>query len=302
VDAARDRGRCLASPAPAFLLVNPRSGSGPPSARQLIAAAEERGIEARELRRGEDAASLARDAVDRGAPALGVAGGDGSLGAVAAVAVEQEVPFACVPFGTRNHFARDLGLDVDDPIAALAAFGGRELAVDVGRVNGRVFLNNVSLGIYASFVHDPSRKTRNRFLAFLRMAPAILGRSRRPLRLAFEVEGRTAERETLVALIANNDYGGGSFSSLGARDRLDEGLLHVYVLENVDRRTLLGLLGRAARGESGGEGLLEWACRTLTVESSRPRVHAAVDGEPVVLGAPLEFELRPRALRALVPA
>jgi diacylglycerol kinase family enzyme len=187
-------------------------------------------------------------------------------------------------------------------LAALTAFAGPERRVDVAEVNGRILLNNVSLGIYASFVHDPTRKTRNRLLAFLRLAPAAFGRSRRPLRLAFEVEGRTEERETLVALIANNDYGGGSFSSLGARERLDEGLLHVYVLENVDRRTLLGLLGRAARGEAGGEGLLEWACRTLTVESSRPRVHAAVDGEPVVLDAPLEFELRPRALRVLVPA
>ena len=302
MDAARDRGRCLASPPAPFLLVNPRSGSDEPSAEELAFAAGERGIEVRELRPGDDAVSLVSEAADRGAPALGVAGGDGSLGAVAAVAVERNLPFACVPFGTRNHFARDLGLDVDDPLAALAAFAGPERRVDVAEVNGRIFLNNVSLGIYASFVHDPTRKTRNRLVAFLRLAPAAFGRSRRPLRLAFEVEGRTEERETLVALIANNDYGGGSLSSLGARERLDEGLLHVYVLENVDRRTLLGLLGRAARGEAGGEGLLEWACRTLTVESSRTRVHAAVDGEPVVLDAPLEFELRPRALRVLVQA
>ena len=79
-----------------------------------------------------------------------MAGGDGSLAAVAEVAIEQDVPFVCIPFGTRNHFARDLGLDRDDPLAALAAFdGGVERRVDVGRVGDRLFLNNVSLGLYA---------------------------------------------------------------------------------------------------------------------------------------------------------
>jgi diacylglycerol kinase family enzyme len=207
-----------------------------------------------------------------------------------------------VPFGTRNHFAGDLGLDPDDPLAALAAFGGEERRVDVGSVNGRVFLNNVSLGIYASFVHDPSRKTRNRLVAALRLIPAALGRSRRPLALSFEAGGRREERLALVALVASNDYGGDSFSELGTRERLDEGLLHLYVVEAVGRWTLLALLAGAARGGSAeAKGLVEWASPSLTVESHRARLHAAVDGEPVVLGPPLEFEIRPRALRALVP-
>jgi diacylglycerol kinase family enzyme len=207
-----------------------------------------------------------------------------------------------VPFGTRNHFAGDLGLDPDDPLAALAAFGGEERRVDVGSVNGRVFLNNVSLGIYASFVHDPSRKTRNRLVAALRLIPAALGRSRRPLALSFEAGSRREERLALVALVASNDYGGDSLSELGTRERLDEGLLHLYVVEAVGRWTLLALLAGAARGGSAeAKGLVEWASRRLTVESHRARLHAAVDGEPVVLGPPLEFEIRPRALRALVP-
>jgi diacylglycerol kinase family enzyme len=231
-----------------------------------------------------------------------VAGGDGSLAAVVQVALERDLPFACVPFGTRNHFARDLGLDPDDPLAALAAFGGAERRVDVGRVNGRVFLNNVSLGIYASFVHDPSRKTRNRLVAALRLVPAALGRGRRPLALSFETEGRREERLALVALVASNDYGGDSLAELGTRERLDEGLLHVYVVEAVGRWRLLALLaGAARRGSASAEGLVEWASPRLSVESHRPRLHAAVDGEPVVLEPPLDFEIRPRALRALVP-
>lgn len=242
-------------------------------------------------------------AAEAGAEALGAAGGDGSLGPVAGVALERDLPFVCVPFGTRNHFARDLGLDADDPLAALGAFrNGREQRVDAATVDGRVFLNNVSLGIYASFVHDPERKTRNRLVAFLRMAPAALGRSRRPLALAFDVDGKREERLALVALVASNDYGGGSFSELGERERLDEGLLHVYVIEAVGRRALLGLLARAALGRSeDAEGLVERAAPRLTVSSPRPRLHAALDGEAVVLRPPLEFELRPRALRVLVP-
>jgi len=221
---------------------------------------------------------------------------------VAGVALDRDLPFACVPFGTRNHFAGDLGLDVDDPLAALAAFGGEERRVDVGSVNGRVFLNNVSLGLYASFVHDPSRKTRNRLVAALRLIPAALRRSRRPLALSFEADERSEERLALVALVANNDYDGDSFSELGTRERLDEGLLHLYVVEAVGRWTLLALLAGAARGRSAeAKGLVEWASPRLRVESQRSRLHAAIDGEPVVLEPPLELEIRPRALRALVP-
>jgi diacylglycerol kinase family enzyme len=124
-----------------FLLINPRSGKGRPSVDELAAAARERGIEVRVLREGDDPGELAGEA---GADALGIAGGDGSLAAVAQVAIEHELWFVCVPFGTRNHFARDLGLDRADPLAALAAFGGEERRIDVGRVGERLFLNNVS--------------------------------------------------------------------------------------------------------------------------------------------------------------
>jgi diacylglycerol kinase family enzyme len=265
--------------------------------------AERRGIEAYELRKQDDARARAREAAERGATALGMAGGDGSLAAVAEVALERHLPFVCVPFGTRNHFARDLGLDRTDPIEALAAFDGREQMVDVGEVNGRLFLNNVSLGIYASFVHDPERKTRNRVVAFLRMAPAALGRARRPLSVAFDVDGKRTEREVLVVLVANNDYRMTSMADLVARSRLDEGLLHAYVIEAAERRVLVALLAAAMFGQAEkARGWVEWAAESFRVESRRTRVHAAIDGEPVVLGPPLEFAIRPRALRVLLPA
>lgn len=209
----------------------------------------------------------------------------------------------CIPFGTRNHFARDLGLDREDPLGALAAFGGREERVDIGVVNDRCFLNNVSLGVYAAFVHDPERKTRNRLLAFLRMAPAALGRARRPLSLVFDVDGRRQEREVLVVLVANNDYSMSTMADVGTRTRLDEGLLHAYVIEAAERRVLLALLARAAMGRADeADGWVEWACSGFRAEAGRPSLHAAIDGEPVVLEAPLEFGVRPRGLRVLLPA
>jgi diacylglycerol kinase family enzyme len=208
-----------------------------------------------------------------------------------------------VPFGTRNHFARDLGLDRDDPLAALSAFAGSERQVDVGEVNGRVFLNNVSLGVYASFVHDPKRKTRNRLVAFLRMAPAALGRGRRPLALTFEAERERAKRDALVVLVANNDYRMTTMADVGARSRLDEGLLYLYVIEAVDRRALLALLAKAMRGRAEeAQGWAETAAASIRVEFGHDRIHAAVDGEPAVLEPPLEFAIKPRALRVLLPA
>src|SRR5205814_1025944 len=148
------------------------------------------------------AGALARQS--RPAP-LGVAGGDGSLAAVAEVALERDVPFVVVPFGTRNHFARDLGLDRADPIAALDAFGGTERRIDVGRANGRLFLNNVSIGAYAVLVDHGWRRA----LDALR------------LRHRLTVDGESLRTRALV--IGNNAY-----SLSGARDRLDEGRLHLY--------------------------------------------------------------------------
>jgi diacylglycerol kinase family enzyme len=231
-----------------------------------------------------------------------MAGGDGSLAAVASVALERDVPFVPIPLGTRNHFARDIGFDRDDPIAGLAAFKGHERRVDVGRVSDRFFLNNVSLGLYAALVHDPRHQTRNRLVALARMAPAALGRSRRPLQVSFEVEGWREQRLAFVVLVGNNDYRIETMSELGERERLDEGLLHAYVIEAASRRTLISLLFRAAVGKAEtAEALVEWTASRFAIESRYRRVHAAIDGEPVVLESPLEFEIRPRALRVLIP-
>ena len=259
-----------------FLIVNPHSGDASPSPEELAAAARERGIEPRVLGEGDDLAEVARRA-DAGV--LGMAGGDGSLAAVADVALERDVPFVCIPFGTRNHFARDLGVDRDDPIGALSAYDGQERRIDVGRVGGRLFLNNVSLGLYARLVHRREHHRRRRdALARLRALVLTLQDRRRRL---FTIDGEPVRAR--VVLVANNDYSL-ELLSLGERERIDDGLLHLYVPHGFRRIT--------------------WDERTATsfeIGSPLARIRAAVDGEPVELDTPLQFALEPRALRVLVP-
>jgi diacylglycerol kinase family enzyme len=258
-----------------FLIVNPHSGDG--GADELLEAAASRGITTHVLGRGDDVATVARDA-DAGA--LGMAGGDGSLAAVAAVAIERDLPFACIPFGTRNHFARDIGLDRNDPIGALDALvDGTERRIDVGRANDRLFLNNVSLGVYARLVHRRERHRRRR-ITFARLrALAILGTHREPLGITVDGEPIRAR----VVLVSNNAYELGVLS-IGERERLDEGLLHLYAP--------LGVL-RSSWEERSGE--------KFAIDAAAGRLQAAVDGEPEVLETPIDFTIETRALRVLLP-
>jgi diacylglycerol kinase family enzyme len=252
-----------------LLIVNPRSGSGSPNADELVAEAQRLGLETHQLREGEDPGDVARAS---GADALGMAGGDGSLAAVAEVALERDVPFVCIPFGTRNHFARDLGLDRDDPIGALRAYAGAERRVDVGRADTRLFLNNVSLGVYARLVHRREHH-RRRSQAFARVrAWATVLTHRHPLGVT--IDGESVE--TRILLVANNAYGV-DFPTVGARERLDEGKLHLY------------LPGDERVGER------------FVVDATAGRLEAAVDGEPDALQTPVEFRIDARALRVLVP-
>jgi diacylglycerol kinase family enzyme len=259
-----------------FLLINPRSGRGRPSADELAVAAHERGIEPRVLRVGDDPAALTR--TRGGADAVGIAGGDGSLAPVAQVAIARELPFVCVPFGTRNHFARDLGLDRADPVAALDAFCGDDRWIDVGRVGERLFLNNVSLGAYATLVHRrEAHRRRREALAELR---ALLRTPAHPRPLELRVDGKPLSAR--VVLVANNAYELRLFD-LGARPSLIEGRLHLY--------SAGGLLPTAWDERSG---------QTFELDGP-PLVQAAIDGEPAELQMPLVCRLEPQALRVLVP-
>jgi diacylglycerol kinase family enzyme len=260
-----------------FLIVNPRSGTGSPSAEELRDAARELGIEVYFLAEEDDLPEVARRA---NADVLGMAGGDGSLAAVADVAIERGVPLVCIPLGTRNHFARDLGLDRNDPIGALAAFDGEERPIDVGRVGDRLFLNNVSLGLYARLVHRREHH-RQRREALARLRALALTMKDRRRRQRFTIDGKPV-RARLV-LVANNHYSL-DLLSLGERERIDEGLLHLYIPHGFRRITWD-----------------ERSCTELEIGSPLTRVRAAIDGEPAELETPLRFRIEPGALRLLLP-
>ncbi len=164
-----------APPRRAVVVWNPRSGGGKAREHDVAGEARKRGIEPIELHPDDDLAQLVRDAVAEGADGLMAAGGDGTQALVAAIAAEHDLPFACIPAGTRNHFALDLGVDRDDVVGALDAFvDGGEKRVDLGEVSGRVFVNNVSLGVYAEAVQKATyRDAKVRTL--LETAPEVLG-------------------------------------------------------------------------------------------------------------------------------
>ncbi len=228
---SRPGWRSLDPPQRPVLFVNPRSGGGKAARAAVAERARERGIETVIFAPGQSLETLVREAVANGADALGVAGGDGSLAVVAAAAAAHGLPFVCVPAGTRNHFALDLGLDPHDVLGALDAFtGGIERLIDMADVNGRLFLNNVSLGIYGEAVRSSGyRDAKMRTL--LKIAEKVLGPSVEvpALRLVDDV-GRDHEHLALV-LVSNNPYMLDRPLTSGARPALDSGRLGIIVLD-----------------------------------------------------------------------
>jgi diacylglycerol kinase family enzyme len=284
-----------------WLLVNERSGGGKAVRLALVQAAARRGVDVHVLAPGESTRALAEAAVAAGADTVGVAGGDGSLAPVAAVAVEAGLPFLCIPTGTRNHFAADVGLDRTRPLAALDALDGGERRVDVGVVGGRTFLNNVSLGAYAELVGESSYRD-DKLGTARAMLPGMLRAERPVLEVGFGLPDGEACADAVVLLVGNNPYLPSPLQA-GGRPRLDTGLLQVSVLRARTGSELAAVLAQVATGRSGdGTSWRQWTTSAFQVHSAHPEVRAAVDGESTVLAVPLEFGIRPGALRVLVPA
>jgi diacylglycerol kinase family enzyme len=288
---ARTQLPAAASPLHPVLFFNPKSGGGKAEKFSLAAEARRRGIEPIELKAGDDLEVLARAAVARGADGLAMAGGDGSQAVVAAVAAECDLPFACVPAGTRNHFALDLGVDRDDVVGALEAFvDGGERRVDLAEVNGRVFVNNVSLGLYADAVQrEGYRDAKLRTL--LDTVPEVLGPEGTGPDLRWSGPGGTEHRSGAAILVSNNRYRLGRAVGSGTRPKIDDGLLGITV---VGAPTGAGRSGRLPQSP-----WREWSSPEFVVESDHP-VPAGIDGEAVQLAAPLHFRIRPGVLRVRV--
>jgi diacylglycerol kinase family enzyme len=267
------------------LFINPRSGDGKAARAALAEHARALGIEATVLAPEHDLTELAAEAVAHGADLLGMAGGDGSLAIVAAAALSRDLPFVCIPAGTRNHFALDVGVVRHDLLGALAAFtDGVERRVDVAEVNGRVFVNNVSLGIYGDAVQAPAyRGEKARVL--LDSARAVLGADAPARGIVVTDDQGREHRDPAVVLVSNNPYALAG-AAPGTRPRLDTGRLGVIVLERP---------GGSTRPDHA------WTTPALTIEAPGT-VDAARDGEAVRLDPPVRFAIRPLGLRVRISA
>ncbi|HEY6533831.1 MAG TPA: diacylglycerol kinase family protein [Acidimicrobiales bacterium] len=283
------------------VVANPHSGGGKVVSCDLVAVAAEHGIEVVLMERGDDPGQLARAAVAAGADALGMAGGDGSLAAVAQVAAEHDLPFVVVPAGTRNHYAGDLGLDRTDPTQALAAFvRGEEHAVDYSTVNDRMFLNNVSLGLYAAAVEQPGYRDA-KVETTLKVLPDLLEKGGASFDLQLEVPGQGHWDSAALIQVSNGAYEM-SGPAFGRRLHLDAGQLGVIAVDVNHGADLAAItMLAAARQVERHSGVWPWVTTELTIGSGQEKLPVGIDGEHVVLTPPLVFRVVPRGLRVLVP-
>jgi diacylglycerol kinase family enzyme len=286
----------------AQLVFNPAAGGAVAIRDGLARAARKHGILVRVLERGQDARRAALAAAGDGARTLAVAGGDGSVAAVAGVAMEHDLPLVVVPVGTLNHFARDLGLDLARPLDALDAIAStHERSVDVGRVNGRTFINNVSLGLYAQMLADPGYRQNKLGVAQAKLQAAISDpKLRRVLRITPPSEAPL--ESVLAVVVSNNPYEVDRWNTLGQRLRLDLGMLQVSVLDVSTLDELERLIAGTLLGSIEVRPTLRrWISERLEIGRSGETIRAGIDGEPANLEAPLRFTIDPGALRVLVP-
>jgi len=283
------------------LLINPKSGGGKAERFDLPGEARKRGIRAVVLERGDDLLELAEQALSDGADVIGMAGGDGSQALVATVAMRHNVPHVCIPAGTRNHFALDLGLDRDDVIGALDAFtDGVERRIDLARVNDHVFVNNASLGVYAEVVQSDAYRDA-KLETWTKMLPELLGPGAPPIDLEFEGPDGTELSDAPLVLVSNNPYQLTSLAGAGTRARLDTGRLGLVAARitgasDIAEFVMFETVGQAQRFH----GLLEWSEVRFEVRSSSP-VAVGLDGEALMLEPPLQFVSLPGALRVRLP-
>jgi diacylglycerol kinase family enzyme len=293
-------GTAVAAAHRPVLIVNPRSGGGKAERFGLARECRARGIEPVVLRPGDDLVGLAEAAVARGADVIGMAGGDGSQALVADVAARHGLAMVVVPAGTRNHLALDLGLDRTDVVGALDAFGAAvERTVDLGTVNGRVFVNNVSLGLYAEVIRSPGYRDA-KLDTTLSTLPRVLGRGSTPFDLRFTGPAGERHAGAHVVQVSNNPYGS-TAGARGNRPRLDTGRLGVIALEIPDDGAAAAFLAAAAAGRPERfAGFTAWEPTAFEVDSGMP-VDVGLDGEALRMPPPLRFSIRPQVLRVRLP-
>ncbi len=283
------------------LFMNLKSGGGKPEKFNLVQECRARGIEPVVLEPGEDWLARVREVAASGHDVLGMAGGDGSQAMVGSVAAELGLPMVVVPAGTRNHLALDLGLDRDDVVGALDAYGTAvERPMDLAEMNGRIFVNNVSLGLYATIVSSPDYRDAKADTT-LQTLPAVLGKDTQPFDLQFTGADGTERRGAHLIQISNNPYGT-TARGRGSRPRLDSGELGVLSLtiSSGDGGAPAAIAAFGTGHPERYKGYEEWSTPTFEVRSGAA-IDVGLDGESMSMDSPLRFSIRPGAVRVRLP-
>ena len=252
---------------------------------------------------GEDINHLAQQAANSNAEIIVAGGGDGTLNSVASAVVGTDKVFGVLPLGTLNHFAKDMQipLELDEAVKTIAR--GRTVEVDVGEFNGRIFLNNSSLGLYPSIVRERQKQERlgyRKWPAFVWAAWSVL--MRYPfLDLRLEADGKAVATRTPFLFVGNNRYEMETLN-IGGRSALDAGALSLYLTHQTGRLGLIRLAWRALFGGLKQEkDFMALTTEELSIETKKKRLRVAMDGEVTVVEPPLRYRIRKKALKVRVP-
>ena len=254
---------------------------------------------------GAEIIEAARQAAQQKARAVVAGGGDGTINAVASILVGSNVALGVLPMGTLNHFAKDLNIPLELEAAAQNIVAGHSIQIDVGEVNGRIFLNNSSLGLYPTMVihrqKQQQRLGRRKWPAFVWASLTMLRRY--PfMSVRLSTNGQELIRRTPFVFIGNNEYHMDGFN-IGVRGCLDAGQLSLYVAHRTSRLGLLRLALHALFGRLREAKDFDTLCtKAISIETRRKRLHVAIDGEVTQMNTPLHYRVRPGALRVIVPA
>ena len=295
------------SPVKIEVIINACSGDGNKEGIQqrLAEAFTAAGLEARisMARSGAEVISLAQRAARSEADTIVAGGGDGTINSVASSIVGSNKALGVLPFGTMNHFAKDLHIPLDLESAVRTIGAGRTARVDIGEVNGHIFLNNSSLGLYPSIVRERERQQHlgwGKWPAYVWAALSVLRRY--PfLDIRLGVDGKELKSRTPFVFIGNNEYEMETLN-IGGRACLDAGELSLYMTLRTGR---LGLVRLALRALFGGlrqeKDFLALCTKEIWIGTKHKRVRVALDGEVTVMEPPLHYRVRPRELRVLAP-
>ena len=290
------------------VIINCRSGTNDEIevTRQLNDLFEASGLRAdiSVAKSGAQLIQLARRAAQGDSQTVVAGGGDGTVSSIAAELVGTTKILGVLPLGTLNHFAKDLHIPIDLEAAVKVISEGRTLSVDVGEVNGRLFLNNSSLGLYPSIVRERQKQQRlgyGKWTAFLWAAIAVLRRY--PfLSVKLSVDGKEFASRTPFVFIGNNQYEMEGFK-IGGRRGLCGGVLSLHITHRTGRLGLLWLALRALCGSLRNErDFMAMTTPEVWIQTRRKRLRVAADGEISVMEPPLHYRIRPAALRVFVPA